>query len=47
MSLWTDIVAAYEFCDRGSYETLAQACASADRAERCRVQIDADGEVIS
>jgi hypothetical protein len=46
MSLWTDIVRAYEFSDRASYETLAQACAAADRAERCREQIDADGEVI-
>ena len=46
MSLWTDITAAYEFSDRASYETLAQACAAADRAERCREQIDADGEML-
>jgi hypothetical protein len=44
--LWADIVAEYEFEDRGSYETLAQACAAADRAERCRRQIDQDGELI-
>jgi hypothetical protein len=44
--LWTDITAAYEFSDRGSYETLFQACAAADRAERCRVAIDRDGEMI-
>jgi hypothetical protein len=45
-SLWADIVSAYEFSDRGSYETLAQACAAADRAEACRVQIDKDGELL-
>ena len=45
-SLWDDIVASYEFSDRASYETLGQACAAADRAERCREQIDADGECI-
>jgi phage terminase small subunit len=44
--LWREIVAAYEFSDRGSYETLGQACAAADRAERCRAQIDQDGELI-
>ena len=46
MSLWSDITASYEFGDRASYETLAQACAAADRAERCREQIDADGEML-
>ena len=46
MSLWCEITQAYEFNDRGSYETLSQACAAADRAEACRAQIDADGEVI-
>jgi hypothetical protein len=45
-SLWSDIVAAYEFSDRASYETLFQACSAADRAEKCRVQIDGDGELI-
>src|SRR5687767_6336526 len=44
--LWGDITAAYEFSDRASYETLFQACAAADRAERCRVAIDRDGELI-
>jgi hypothetical protein len=46
LSLWTDIVRAYEFGDRASYETLAQACFAADRAERCRAQIDQDGELV-
>jgi hypothetical protein len=45
-SLWDDIVSSYEFSDRASYETLAQACSAADRAEKCREQIDADGEVV-
>jgi hypothetical protein len=45
-SLWDDIVSSYEFSDRASYETLAQACSAADRAERCREAIDADGEVV-
>jgi hypothetical protein len=45
-SLWDDIVSSYEFSDRASYETLGQACAAADRAERCREQIDVDGECI-
>lgn len=44
--LWADITAAYEFSDRASYETLFQACAAADRAERCRVAIDRDGELV-
>jgi phage terminase small subunit len=45
-NLWRDVVAAYEFSDRASYETLAQACAAADRAARCAEQIDKDGEMI-
>jgi hypothetical protein len=46
LSLWRDIVTAYEFDDRGSYETLAQACAAADRAAACAVQIEKDGVLI-
>jgi hypothetical protein len=46
MSLWNDIVAAYEFSDRGSYESLYQACCAADRAASLRVAIERDGEVI-
>jgi hypothetical protein len=34
LSLWRDIVSAYEFSDRASYETLFQACAAADRAAK-------------
>lgn len=44
--LWRDIVAAYEFEDRASYETLAQACAAADRAASCAEQIAEDGVLI-
>jgi hypothetical protein len=46
LSLWRDILAAYEFGDRASIETLAQCCHAADRAARCRRQIDEDGELI-
>jgi hypothetical protein len=46
LSLWNDILAGYEFADRASYETLAQACASADRAAEMAAQIDADGVAI-
>ena len=44
--LWREIVKVYVFDDRGAYETLAQACSAADRAEACRVQINNDGELI-
>jgi hypothetical protein len=46
LSLWHDILAAYEFGDRASIETLAQCCHAADRAARCRRAIDEDGELI-
>ena len=44
-ALWQRVVAEYELSDVGSIEQLAQACAALDRAEACRQQIDADGEV--
>jgi hypothetical protein len=43
MSLWNDVLAAYEFGDRASYETLAQACAAADRAAELAAAIDKEG----
>jgi hypothetical protein len=46
MGLWSDILGAYEFSDRGSYETLCQACLAADRAAEMAAQIDADGVAI-
>jgi phage terminase small subunit len=44
--LWLDVVREYEFSDPASLETLAQACAAADRASRCAAQIDQDGVLI-
>jgi hypothetical protein len=44
--LWSEIVEAYQFEDRASYETLGQACAAADRAAACARQIAEDGEVV-
>jgi phage terminase small subunit len=46
MALWKRVVETYAFDDPGSTETLFQACAAVDRAERCREQIDRDGEMI-
>jgi hypothetical protein len=46
MSLWRDVLVAYEFSDRASYETLAQACSAADRAAEMAAQIDRDGVAI-
>jgi hypothetical protein len=46
MSLWRDVTMAYEFNDRASYQALYEACAASDRAEACRKQIDADGELV-
>jgi hypothetical protein len=46
MDLWTSIVCAYEFGDRGSLETLGQACSAADRAAEMAAQIDRDGVAI-
>jgi hypothetical protein len=46
LSLWRDVLAAYEFGDRASYETLGQACAAADRAAEMAAQIDQDGVAI-
>ena len=45
-SLWSDIVSAYEFADRASYETLFQACSAADRAAELAEQISRDGVML-
>jgi hypothetical protein len=45
-ALWQDILSEFTFDNRASLETLAQACRAADRAESCRIQIEADGVVI-
>lgn len=44
--LWSSIMAEYAIEDSGGLELLRQACASADRAESCRLRIDAEGELI-
>jgi hypothetical protein len=46
LELWHRVVAEYEFTDPASLEVLAQACFAVTRAERCRAQIDKDGEMI-
>src|SRR5262249_34693762 len=46
LALWTEIQLEYQIQDRGGVEMLLIGCAALDRAERLRVQIDADGEII-
>lgn len=43
--LWASVQSEYAIADAGGLEMLAQACAALDRAESCREQIDADGEI--
>jgi hypothetical protein len=38
--LWHEVTASYAFDDPGSIETLRQACAATDRAERCAAAVD-------
>lgn len=45
-SLWRKVAGEYQFDDPGSIETLHQACLALDRAERCAVAINRDGEVM-
>jgi hypothetical protein len=44
--LWLDVVSNYAFDDPASAAVLVEACSALDRAERCRVAITADGEVV-
>jgi hypothetical protein len=44
--LWRSILADYDITDAGGLLLLEQAAFAADRAERLREQIDADGEII-
>jgi hypothetical protein len=44
--LWVDVTTTYEFSDPGSYAILEEACLCRQRAERCRVIIDRDGELL-
>jgi hypothetical protein len=45
--LWERLTSEFDISDGEGQFTLEQACRALDRAERCRAQIDADGEVIS
>src|SRR5262245_54149155 len=44
--LWANIHGDYNIDDAGGIEMLKQACLAADRAARCREQINQDGEII-
>ena len=45
--LWERVMGAYQITDQGGLELLRQGCRAADRAERCRRQIDSEGELIA
>jgi hypothetical protein len=45
-SLWRRILSEYDIADSGGLELLAQICFAAERAERLRMRIDADGEIV-
>jgi hypothetical protein len=44
--LWRDITAEYDLSDAGTWALLEQCVRAFDRAERLRVLIDRDGEII-
>ena len=46
VSLWRSIMAEYDISDAGGRTLLEQAAAAYDRAERLRVEIERDGEII-
>jgi phage terminase small subunit len=46
LDLWRRVLAQYDISDAGGVELLCLACQAIDRAERCREQIDRDGEMI-
>jgi hypothetical protein len=45
--LWVRVQSEYRVVDCGGVELLTQACRALDRAERCRAQIDEEGETIA
>jgi hypothetical protein len=45
--LWCAVHEQYDIADAGGLETLRQACAASDRAERCRAIIDEQGEILA
>ena len=46
VNLWRSIMAEYDISDAGGQALLEQAAAAYDRAERLRVEIDRDGEIV-
>jgi hypothetical protein len=44
--LWRSIMSEYDVSDAGGQALLEQAAAAYDRAERLRVEIDRDGEIV-
>jgi phage terminase small subunit len=45
-NLWRRVMTEYQIEDAGGLAMLEQCCAALDRAERLRVEIESDGEVI-
>jgi hypothetical protein len=45
-TLWRSIMSEYDIADAGGQALLEQAALACDRAERLRVEIDRDGEII-
>ena len=45
-TLWRSIMAEYDISDAGGQALLEQAALAYDRAERLRVEIDRDGEIV-
>jgi hypothetical protein len=45
-TLWRSIMAEYDIPDAGGQALLEQAASAYDRAERLRVEIDRDGEIV-
>jgi hypothetical protein len=45
-SLWRSIMAEYDVADAGGQALLEQAASAYDRAERLRIEIDRDGEIV-
>jgi hypothetical protein len=46
VSLWRSIMAEYDISDAGGQALLEQAATAYDRAERLRVEINRDGEIV-
>ena len=46
VNLWRSIMAEYDISDAGGQAPLEQAAAAYDRAERLRVEIERDGEIV-